>query len=300
VDECFRVLCGRRDVLANELSLYKHNQQSKLTASLLSSRASSNSKELDESGNSNSNGGDKSAVAAASSPSKQQQQPAASSSQLRSIENSKQNLNLIDNQSDISSCLDSNYESDNNSVNNLTGNDLTGAVTGSGLGPPGDFMLDKQHEDLLNLEIKLRENFGGRQTKQKTPPSSDESDATLSECAVSSALELVYKKSLSSNSSSNSDKTVAPGSPKTPTPTCSMSSDLSKLNLEKLNLEKTPPSEASASNSNNTNNNNNFKQFSRQLSDGYSSSCTPLSASSINNEQPTVNPFFQSTNTANK
>ena len=31
----------------------------------------------------------------------------------------------------------------------------------------------------------------------------------------------------------------------------------------------------------------------RQLSDGYSSSCSPLSASSINNEQPSVNPFFQ-------
>ena len=36
---------------------------------------------------------------------------------------------------------------------------------------------------------------------------------------------------------------------------------------------------------------NNFSFF-RQISDGYSSSCTPLSASSITNEQPNMNPFF--------
>lgn len=42
---------------------------------------------------------------------------------------------------------------------------------------------------------------------------------------------------------------------------------------------------------------NNFNFF-RQVSDGYSSSCTPLSASSITNEQPNINPFFMGSTSA--
>ena len=48
-------------------------------------------------------------------------------------------------------------------------------------------------------------------------------------------------------------------------------------------------------NDENDNDNNEIKTFMRMNSDGYSSSCTPLSASSINNESPNKNPFFQAT-----
>ncbi len=60
-----------------------------------------------------------------------------------------------------------------------------------------------------------------------------------------------------------------------------------------LNRTKSSPETNFFTNSDNQNIEikNNFSFF-RQISDGYSSSCTPLSASSITNEQPQVNPFF--------
>ncbi len=60
-----------------------------------------------------------------------------------------------------------------------------------------------------------------------------------------------------------------------------------------LNRTKSSPEKNLFANSDNQNIEikNNFSFF-RQISDGYSSSCTPLSASSITNEQPQVNPFF--------
>ena len=127
---------------------------------------------------------------------------------------------------------------------------------------------------------------------------SDDSDVTVNELVHlnENKLSLVPRLLIGSNkmnknksnsdssktSSTSSDSTTTPGSPKTPTP---FSTDNCLENEIDLNKTTAQSSEALISKDN--------LSFMRQLSDGYSSSNTPLSASSINNETPFTNPFFQ-------
>lgn len=98
-----------------------------------------------------------------------------------------------------------------------------------------------------------------------------------------------------SSSSSNSDtNTIAPGSPKTPTPlTVSLADELTAAS-KTSDDEKERKTESDSAAVNEVVR----LKIARQLSDGYASSCTPLSASSLNSEQPTSNPFFQSTDSS--
>lgn len=169
--------------------------------------------------------------------------------------------------------LDSNYESDNNSVkssSNLASKIITIATN----------ELSTSFETTLN-------NMN-----------SDDSDVTVNELVHlnENKLSLVPRLLIGSNkmnknksnsdssktSSTSSDSTTTPGSPKTPTP---FSTDNCLENEIDLNKTTAQSSEALISKDN--------LSFMRQLSDGYSSSNTPLSASSINNETPFTNPFFQ-------
>jgi hypothetical protein len=124
--------------------------------------------------------------------------------------------------------------------------------------------------------------------------------------------------SAGSGSSNNSDtNTIAPGSPKTPTaaslslsaalaaasdlcnsagPTTSSPSSSSSKAAE-MRSDDADIAESGAIGGGGTLTAASFPadvrlKIARQFSDGYSSSCTPLSASSINNEHPSTNPFF--------
>lgn len=174
--------------------------------------------------------------------------------------------------------LDSNYESDNNSVksfSNLASKIITSATN----------ELSTSFETSLKIQCETTLNN----------MNSDDSDVTVNELIHlnENKLSLVPRLLIGSNkinknksnsdsssktSSTSSDSTTTPGSPKTPTP-------FSTENEIDLKTTTAQSSEALISKDN--------LSFMRQLSDGYSSSNTPLSASSINNETPFTNPFFQ-------
>lgn len=201
----------------------------------------------------------------------------------------------IDNRSDISSCLDSNYESDNNSINYNSFNSVSfssdnSTAAAAAAATENQFSIFDKDDEFTELSMN-------KTKPHKAQNSSDDSDATLNDCKLG-LIDFQLKKSninsgtnKSSASSSNSDNTIAPGSPKTPTPlSVSACSDL---------LSSGGDSSCLSLKNENSNENNVRLKISRQLSDGYSSSGTPLSASSINNEHPAQNPFFQRENSNN-
>jgi hypothetical protein len=165
-----------------------------------------------------------------------------------------------DAQSDISSCLDSNYESDNNSI--------CGAINlATSSLPMNDVPLETLKECI------------------KSVLHSEDSDGTVNDVVI-------REKPLSS---SNSEKTVTPKSPKSPS-SLDCGQLMSKLQLE---VKNTSPSVEFQENQASGNADNKVSVvFSRQISDGYSSSYTPLSASSINNEQANINLFFLKPNSS--
>lgn len=280
IDECLRLLKTNRDQVITELNTYKTNQLAAVSAAAQLKSSTKPSESSQEPG-----------VPSTSTSSTQPE--------LKSESTSTNKPPVVDEtRSEISSCLDSNYESDNNSAIALTGG-------------------------VENRDTQAAERFGLIETKSNTtkslllPNSSDESDATLNEAKVNrlltglklglteldlnkstkkpaSVLSTSKSKSASSASSSNSDtNTIAPGSPKTPTPlTVELMQDLSNV-VENDDLKGVATATAAETDDSSNQAESNVRlKIARQLSDGYSSSCTPLSASSINNEQPTANPFF--------
>lgn len=212
------------------------------------------------------------------------------------------NILFSDNNSEISSCLDSNYDSDtsfhykNNNNSNSNSND-TGKQFDAKL---IESFLSRQ--STITNSLNFTAANGGHNTTDADLHAV--TDHLLKEqMRITEQLETAgagadadgLLKKVSSRSSS----------PNTPT---------NNNNEENAAFS---PSSVSSSVKGNNNNSNNFESqhhhqtadvetkaksikdskllnqgILRQLSDGYSSSCSPLSASSINNEQPSVNPFF--------
>ena len=196
---------------------------------------------------------------------------------------------LSDANSDISSCLDSNYESDYSQSQQKRDSSMEAFAQSD---------LESEQVNFVN-------------TKSNKLTNSDDSDATVNELQMD---ELVASTSNMTTSSidlnnriisllrqsalSNNDKTIT----KTNTsPRASLNLSLkidSKSGVEMLKdkLMQTPKviqlddqeMEQDAQDDDQIS-----RSFKRQISDGYCSSNTPLSASSITNEQPNVNLFFR-------
>jgi len=192
-----------------------------------------------------------------------------------------------DTNSDISSCLDSNYESDNNSVRSNQSNFLL-----QGTADKNKFNLlhinqiEVKHENLKESADKLGSQMFTPNISQ-APTNSDDSDVTINESSLNEKelklLSAQLKKNQLNKQNALTDATEA--TTKLPQETNS--------NAVLSRTKSSPEKKSYFTNSDNQDIEikNNFSFF-RQISDGYSSSCTPLSASSITNEQPHVNPFF--------
>lgn len=231
-EECLKVLRSGRDCLLNEIETYK----SVLKQSI---KDANKSKATSEEPN-----------------------------EKCSLENDIMQRN--DAKSVISSCLDSNYESECNSISQgackLNKIDLDVKFTAQ---------IEDEQEQLNNLTITstseakliLKQDENSKQT---------ESELSLYDNILFNKRKNSKSSRSTSSSNSNSDsKTVTPASPKTP----------SVLTEDVQAIKRVETEQAIK-----------VHNFSRQFSDGYSSSCTPLSASSINSEQANLNPFFKNTN----
>jgi hypothetical protein len=193
------------------------------------------------------------------------------------------NQRFTDTQSEISSCLgDSNYESDNNSLHSYHKNH-----SGVGL-------------DLSRVTTGTETNCAGQFPKGLNAKLTDESDLTLNETRDGKK----KSKPGSDSGSNKSDKTVTPSTPKSPPTSLNSLQLMSKLRQaseeqQQQVLESPTASERSLIQQQqqqplNTSSLDSTPRvnFARQTSDGYASSYTPLSASSVNNEQANVNLFF--------
>jgi hypothetical protein len=198
------------------------------------------------------------------------------------------NFLLSDTQSDISSCLDSNYES--------------------------DYSQSQQKRD-RSMEMFTEANMKSTQSEQvnlvkpkfNKPTNSDDSDATVNESQID---ELVASASNMTTSTidlnnriislfkqgfiANNDKTI------TKTNTSPRASLNLSLNIDndvgtEETIETTSVFEVDYKRADQDAQEDLHpsRTFKRQISDGYCSSNTPLSANSITNEQPNVNPFFK-------
>lgn len=204
---------------------------------------------------------------------------------------SANNSNILsDTYSDISSCLDSNYESDNNSVRSYQSSLLIDShkkrnSIGLLLLPDSAqcrFDENKESLDRLGSEMSMSSTATN---SSNGPVNSDDSDVTINESTLNEKELRLLSAQITKNDQINDSTTKNTNSTALPE---------TQLTSSTLTRTKSSPGQHSKSNNNADNNSeikNNFT-FLRQVSDGYSSSCTPLSASSITNEQPHVNPFF--------
>lgn len=189
-----------------------------------------------------------------------------SDNQLK-INSSANNSNISDTNSDISSCLDSNYESDNNSCRSFQSSFLVNAVNNENINQLNDSLglvtnpIELKSDDIRESLDKLGNQPNVTSTSSNGPTNSDDSDVTINESSLN-------EKELKI-----------------------LSAQLKKNQITTLTRTKSSPAPNETSPENKLDTTNNFSFF-RQLSDGYSSSCTPLSANSISNEQPHINPFF--------
>jgi len=199
---------------------------------------------------------------------------------------------LSDAHSDISSCLDSNYESDYSQSQKKRETNM---------------------ETFAELDLKSMqvEEINFARPKSKKPNNSDDSDATVNESQME---ELVTSASNMTTSSidlnnriicllkqgviANNDKTIT----KTNTsPRASLNLSLKidnstgkkNQNDEPMLTPKVIQLDEEEMDQDEQDNQQLSRSFKRQISDGYCSSNTPLSASSMTNEQPNVNPFFK-------
>jgi hypothetical protein len=196
----------------------------------------------------------------------------AATSAVATVKSSVDNQTNSDTKSEISSCLDSNYESDNNA----------GGATSSG---PSFYLSDEQENDRMTSSHSIllpKELTVGNLERQITITNSlvltnsDDSDVTVNEAPLNSKKKDEQQKSSNFIDLNEKDTSKESNSP-CKTPTLDDSKNQTNKNDDNDNNEIKPPA----------------KTFMRMNSDGYCSSCTPLSASSINNESPNKNPFFQ-------
>ena len=258
-DECLKELQSRRDSLQLELTAYKEKKQAE---KLFHDQQTPVETPVDT-----------------------QTNPLTSMLELETQTVDQQNQashfaatnSFSDSKSEISSCLDSNYESDNNNgggSSNLTGN----ASLSDGF---ENEQADNYRVLLPSLSVVSLE----RQmtiTNSLVLTNSDDSDVTVNDAPLSAKKKQSEQKlTLDVAAAELSD---ANSSCKTPT--------IDSLNA---NLQSNADSDENRVGSSGSDMQANIKPnvLLRQFSDGYSSSCTPLSASSINSEQPSANPFFQ-------
>lgn len=221
---------------------------------------------------------------------------------------------------------DSNYESDNNSVTSFQSsmNNVLEKLTSSNFNNDNNSSNIETQLGAIALDVASTSSCLATNLKVQRETSvtsifvnnSDDSDATIHESqqlmssdgkrdSVSRLLNrskstaAKIKINSSKSSSASSDSTTTPGSPNTPTPHVTDKLDDTETSMDR-SFNSTPTLSSSTVTTTKINEDDssfllNNKDFMRQLSDGYSSSNTPLSASSISNELPTVNVFFQTT-----
>jgi hypothetical protein len=207
--------------------------------------------------------------------------------------------------------LDSNYESDNNSVKSFQSFNLLSIVNETKKQTNDKIIKSNNLEVTLQIQVKLN--------------NSDDSDSTLNE-SLTNLNETIQTNNASKNSNNNillkssitkiakikisndpspqmflnsvsmsassSDSTATPGSPKTPIPSFHTDNNNNNETTREASFDNLPSN--TTTNADQPTVSQDLLNFKRQLSDGYSSSNTPLSASSINNETPSCNPFFSS------
>lgn len=207
-------------------------------------------------------------------------------------EASKNSALISDANSDISSCLDSNYESDYSvkSFNFSVSNDSKSLNS--------KFSIPDENKEAPenNLKASIAYDRQITITNSNAVANSDDSDVTINEVAIgdgkkeakllndnqeNGCLDINNLVSNQIGDGLDNPSTATPNNTPTDKYCFKLSDNQAKTDLIGLNDQLNP------------------KLLSRQFSDGYSSSCTPLSASSINNEQPTKNPFFTACNSAN-
>lgn len=244
-DECLQELKTRKEKLLNEQKIYKENQL-----------ANKSSKAVET----------KTTIADIVTQLTSFAAAASAASTATTNNNTPQETQTnSDTKSEISSCLDSNYESDNN---------VNGGKTSSAVSFCYSEEIENERAEAIGLALpKLRIGDLERQitiTNSLTVTNSDDSDVTVNEAPV------ISKKKEEQHKSSNEMMSKESSSPsKTPT---------TDVSLVALNFQHNKSSDGKVEPP---------KTLMRMNSDGYCSSCTPLSASSINNENPNKNPFFQ-------
>jgi len=202
---------------------------------------------------------------------------ATTSNAVKSVDNQTNS----DTKSEISSCLDSSYESDNN-AGGATSLCLSDEQENNRMASSHSMLLPKESTvGTLERQITI--------TNSRVLTNSDDSDVTVNEAPLTTKKKDEQQKSSSFIDLTEKDTSKEScNSPcKTPTP--------AEVSFQQ---QFDDPTNQTNKNDENDNDNNNkikppSKTFMRMNSDGYCSSCTPLSASSINNESPNNNPFFQ-------
>lgn len=206
--------------------------------------------------------------------------------------------------------LDSNYESDNNSVKSFQSFNLLNIVNETKKQTNDKTIKCNNLEVALQIQVKLNNSDDSDSTLNEsltnlneTIQTNNSSKNSNNNILLKSSITKIAKIKISNDpspqmflssvsiSASSSDSTATPGSPKTPIPSFHTDNNNNDTTREE-SFDNLP--------SNTTTNadqpivSQDLLNFKRQLSDGYSSSNTPLSASSINNETPSCNPFFSS------
>ena len=230
LDECLRELNDRRDMVLKEIQSYKFNIEQANEAVQKKAEAKS----------------------------------AASSATSLSHSNM-----FSDTNSDISSCRDSNYESDNNSVISFKFPFIFSKMLKANE-PPVDLNCLVNNK---TIELPPVDQLAA-QTPTACLINSDDSDVTINESSLNEqelkllSSQFLLKLSEEKQIDKKKNRVLLTRTKSTPSQQIFLHQDCSADESKPVNA------------------------FHRQISDGYSSSNTPLSASSISNEHPAVNQFF--------
>lgn len=239
MEECYKVLCERRDKHIHEMETYKKQQESN-------------------------------------------KQKALEEKQLNKLNNMSVNTSnaFSDTNSDVSSCLDSNYESDNNSIQSHQSS-LFLETKNNSLGFKqvinSNKMQSEYSKGVLVGQSSNQVNPTSSTASSNGPVNSDDSDVTINESTLNEKELRTLSAQLKMNENNSSTSMT----------------QTNQINV--LTRAKSSPCHNYTIDADNKIELKNNFTFFRQISDGYSSSCTPLSASSITNEQPHINPFFPGT-----
>lgn len=255
-EECLKELRHQKELLINKLNTYKYNiEQEQLSRSLII-------------------------------------QAQEKSNAEKSVNCPNTSNAFSDAYSDISSCLDSNYESDNNSVQSFQSSffnretqtnieDSLPLKLPMGINPCKETVKPDEVKDTLDRELSTVSS-STTNSSNGGPTNSDDSDVTINE----STLNEKELKSLSAQMTKSQNEVA------------SNQITITSSNQPLMRVKSSPNQDFNQRTSDKKLEIKNNFSFFRQVSDGYSSSCTPLSASSITNEQPNINPFFMGSTSA--